>query len=203
MITKQCSKCKKLLKLENYFFNKNGKYQRYSRCKQCHGKVVKQWGITNRDKLLQIVKKYRQGEKYKAYKNKWRKSPKGMESARRQSREYARKRKLIDIDYKLRLSLRTRLWVALTNNSKWGSAVRDLGCSISFFRKYLESRFTDGMTWDNYGRNGWHIDHVRPLKSFNLHDKEDFLKAVNYTNLQPLWEKDNIKKGSHYNKTIT
>jgi hypothetical protein len=50
------------------------------------------------------------------------------------------------------------------------------------------------MNWDNYGRKGWHIDHIKPLSSFDLTNKEQFKKACHYTNLQPMWYDENIKK---------
>ena len=50
------------------------------------------------------------------------------------------------------------------------------------------------MTWKNYGRNGWHIDHILPCSSFDLTDPEQRRKCFHYTNLQPLWEIDNIRK---------
>ena len=86
--------------------------------------------------------------------------------------------------------------MALQKSYKKGSAVKDLGCSINFLKQYLESLFQPGMSWDNYGRNGWHIDHKKPLSKFNLSDREDLLRACHYTNLQPLWATDNIKKGN-------
>ena len=64
---------------------------------------------------------------------------------------------------------------------------------------YLEGRFTEGMTRDNYGE--WHVDHIRPLASFDFTgpDKEEQLHmAWNYTNLQPLWAADNMSKGAKY-----
>jgi len=63
---------------------------------------------------------------------------------------------------------------------------------------YLEALFTPGMTWDNRGLYGWHIDHIKPLASFDLTDREQFLQACHYTNLQPLWWQDNLKKGSSH-----
>ena len=67
-----------------------------------------------------------------------------------------------------------------------------VGINYNEFKKYLESIFLDGMTWDNRGE--WHIDHIIPLSSAK--SKEDLIKLCHYTNLQPLWAKDNLKKGS-------
>lgn len=111
--------------------------------------------------------------------------------------EYDKRRKATDLNYRLRKNLRTRLLMAIQEDRKAGSAVDDLGCTIPFLRTYLEERFQPGMTWDNWG-NGhgfWNIDHVMPLRSFDLTDREQFLKACHYTNLQPLWFGDNIRKG--------
>lgn len=99
-----------------------------------------------------------------------------------------------DVCYKIAKYLRTRLCNALHKNCKTGSAVRDLGCSIEELKIHLESQFQPEMNWDNYG--SWHIDHIIPLSSFDLTDKEQLLKACNYTNLQPLWAKDNLSKGA-------
>ena len=73
-----------------------------------------------------------------------------------------------------------------------------LGCSIEVARFHLECQFTKGMSWDNYGYNGWHIDHIRPCASFDLTDSEQQKQCFHYTNLQPLWAEDNLKKGDKY-----
>lgn len=98
------------------------------------------------------------------------------------------------LNSKIARRLRSRLSNALNNNQKAGSAVGDLGCSIEEFKKHLESQFTDGMTWDNYGYWGWHIDHIIPLSTFDLSDPDQFKQACHFTNLQPLWSNDNFKK---------
>ena len=100
-----------------------------------------------------------------------------------------------DIQYKLSVILRARFQMALKRNYKTGSAVRDLGCSIGELQVYLESKFQSGMTWDNHGLYGWHIDHIKPLASFDLTDRQQLLLACHYTNLQPLWATDNLSKG--------
>jgi hypothetical protein len=79
--------------------------------------------------------------------------------------------------------------------AKRGSAVRDLGCTMPELVRHLEGQFLPGMSWDNYGFKGWHIDHIRPLGTFDLEDREQFLKAVHYTNLRPLWAFENLSRG--------
>lgn len=91
--------------------------------------------------------------------------------------------------------LRSRLVHALNGNFKSGSAIADLGCSIEFFKTYIEGLFTLGMSWDN--KDKWQIDHIIPLSSFDLTDRAQLLKACNYKNLQPLWTSDNLKKSNN------
>lgn len=79
-----------------------------------------------------------------------------------------------------------------------GNAVRDLGCSIPDFARYIEAQFTEGMTWENYGKHGWHFDHKRPLASFDLMNREHFLAAAHFKNYQPLWAADNKAKGAKW-----
>lgn len=105
--------------------------------------------------------------------------------------------KRLDPNYKLIDNLRSRLNKAIKGDYKSGSAISDLGCSITELKIYLQSKFQDGMSWDNYGQ--WHIDHIKPLISFDLANKEELKQACHFTNLQPLWAKDNISK-SHKDK---
>ena len=71
-----------------------------------------------------------------------------------------------------------------------------LGTDIETARLHLENQFKENMSWDNHGNYGWHIDHIIPCASFDLTDIEQQKKCFNYTNLQPLWAKDNMSKGS-------
>lgn len=106
-----------------------------------------------------------------------------------------------DLQYKLASNLRRNLNSRLRGRLKAGSAVDDLGCTIEEFKLYIASKFynepTTGtvMSWENYGRYGWHIDHILPLSSFDLTNREHILKVCHYTNLQPLWWWQNISKG--------
>lgn len=104
------------------------------------------------------------------------------------------------LNRKIATNLRGRLSQAVRNNYKSGSAVQDLGCSIECLKKQLESLFYPNpetgemMSWDNYGRKGWHIDHIKPLCKFDLTNIVQLREACNFKNLQPLWFKDNLEK---------
>lgn len=100
--------------------------------------------------------------------------------------------------FKLAHTLRCRIGAHLKKNKtkKNGSAVKDLGCSISELKIHLESKFESWMTWDNYGRfsknrETWNVDHIKPLSSFNLSDPIQFKQACHYTNLQPMQAYEN------------
>jgi len=131
-------------------------------------------------------------EKENARKKKWR--AENLDKVLKQNRKRKKERRKEDIQYKLCDALRHRLYIAINNNQKKGSAVKDLGCTIPELKVYLESKFQPGMTWDNWTIDGWHIDHIKPLSNFDLTDRKQFLEACHYTNLQPLWAKDNLIK---------
>ncbi len=99
----------------------------------------------------------------------------------------------------LKKNMRSRLSKAFASNTKTGSAVNDLGCTIAELKRHLESKFQPGMSWINYGE--WQIDHIKPLNQFNLTLSEERLVACNYMNLQPLWKKDNLEK-RHFDGTF-
>lgn len=188
-MTKYCKFCNKEKKLSD--FSKNGKY-RHSKCKICVNAYYKKYAenIENIKKIKNYGKLYRANnvEKLKAKRKKYKKRKNELEKSR-----YHKKYKK-DIIFTLRLCIRRRFSSAIRNNLKTGSAIKSLGCDIDFLKKHLESKFKPGMSWENYGQ--WHIDHIKPLSSFNLLDKKELLKACNYKNLQPLWAQENLKKGS-------
>ena len=115
-----------------------------------------------------------------------------------QSYEYYQTHLKNDLDYKVKANLRRRLNAVLHGQEKHKRTLELLGCSLEDFKSYLESKFTEGMTWDNYGINGWHIDHIKPLAHFDLKDPKQHEEATHYTNMQPLWEKDNCSKSDRY-----
>ena len=154
----------------------------------------KDYQKANKDKIKLQKKVYNQAnrDRLKLRKNDWCQDNK--DKIKLQKNSYSKNRRKTDIQFKLSHNLRSRLKSAIKGNFKIGSAVNDLGCSIEQLKQYLESKFLLGMTWDNWTTDGWHIDHIKPLASFDLTDKKQFLEACHYTNLQPLWATDNIIK---------
>jgi len=101
-----------------------------------------------------------------------------------------------DPGYKAMLNIRSKINLAIKNNFKVGSSVELLGCSVDELKAHLESQFLPGMSWDNHTVHGWHMDHILPCSSFDLSDEEQQRKCFHYSNLQPLWAIDNLKKGT-------
>jgi hypothetical protein len=111
-------------------------------------------------------------------------------------RKYKKNKSNSDLNFKIAGNLRIRVRKLLGRKTKVGSVIDKLGCSVSELRFYLEGKFKDGMNWENYGVHGWHIDHKIPLSFFDLTDKAQFSQACHYTNLQPMWAIENIKKSN-------
>lgn len=109
-----------------------------------------------------------------------------------------RERFKTDLNFRILSALRCRLRLAVrrAGMKKCAKTVELIGCEIPFLRSRLESLFRDGMSWANYGKDGWHIDHIRPCASFDLSDSAQQRACFHYTNLQPLWQLDNIRKGA-------
>ena len=183
---KCCSKCRELKPASEFNQDKNTKDNLCSWCKTCRRKYRE----ANREKTAEYDREYNKANRKKVAERtrKWHKANPGY------NREYNRKRRNEDIQYKLAGNLRSRLYDAIKGGAKNGSAVSDLGCSIGELKIYLEARFDDGMSWNNWSLDGWHVDHRQPLSSFDLTDREQLKKACHYTNLQPLWAKDNLSK---------
>lgn len=121
----------------------------------------------------------------------------GLRKEKKRDRKQYRKNKYhSDIHFKMAMILRARLNGAIKGQIKAGSAVRDLGCTLSAFIAHIESLFQPGMGWNNYGYSGWHVDHIKPLASFDLSDPNQLKQACHYTNLQPLWSHDNFCKSN-------
>jgi hypothetical protein len=101
-------------------------------------------------------------------------------------------------DYRILYNIRTRIYLALHGKNKSKRTEELLGCSIQMFMAYLESLLKPGMSWDNYGVHGWHLDHIKPCAMFNLSDPSEQRKCFHYSNMQPMWAKENLIKHDHY-----
>lgn len=150
------------------------------------------------DKKCKICYPYKRSERQKISQAAYMANPENRKRASHLANERAKIRRKTDINFRLRLALRTRICSVLKGKVKHGSAVKDLGCSIEFLRSHLESQFKPGMSWDNYGNKvgQWSIDHIYPLSKVDLTDREQFLMVCNYKNLRPMWHTENISKGN-------
>lgn len=106
----------------------------------------------------------------------------------------SKKRYHSSIQAQLRQTLKNRIWWALNGGPKTAHTLELLGCSIEEFKAHLERQFQPGMTWENYGYYGWHVDHICECSRFDLTDPEQQRICFNYNNLQPMWGIDNMRK---------
>lgn len=167
---------------KEYRLNNKDKIKEYKKgyrkknIKKLKEKDIKYY-LNNKDKIKECRRKYFSKNKDKVYK-------------------YTKNKLLSDIQFKLNACIRSRLYQAFKSRAKPSSAVKDLGCTVEELKLHLESKFQPGMTWENHSLRGWHIDHIKPLASFDLTDIEQFKQACHYSNLQPLWATDNLSKGA-------
>jgi hypothetical protein len=194
---KKCPACNK--EKERRFFGVRPCGNTKSYCKKCAREKQRKYTKNNQNKIQEY--KENNKEVIAERKKRWRDNnpdynkqyyEANKDRIRKKKAEYDKQKRETDPMYKLRKNLRTRLYHALKGQARNGSAVRDMGCTVEELRKHLESEWQEGMSWDNYGE--WHIDHVVPLSRFNLSDRTELLRACHYTNLQPLWAKENILK---------
>ncbi len=152
-------------------------YKDLEKKREYHRKYFREWRIKRGDEYRKWHNEYEK----KLYKNNYTKI-----YQKRRSRPYE----------KLAASIRTRIQGVVKKGYKSASTEELLGCTSKELKIYLQQQFKERMTWENYGFYGWHIDHKIPLSSFDLTKREEQKKAFHYTNLQPLWAKENMSKGA-------
>ncbi len=118
------------------------------------------------------------------------------EERRKYIKAYTNKRLATDPTFKILYYMRRRLHLALFWKVKSAHTLELLGCTVEELCAHLEAQFQPGMTWDNYGFYGWHIDHIIPCAAFDLSDPEQQRACFHWSNLQPLWAIDNLSKGA-------
>ena len=187
---KHCNKCKTTKTLDMFFKDKKTKDGYKTTCKKCAVEYHKNWCNEKKSHIKKYRQQYWISNKEQLSKNK--KQYNELNKDRINDNQNIRYTE--DILFKLKRRLRIRIYNALKNNQKSGSAIKDLGCTIEELKKHLEAQFQPGMSWDNWTTDGWHIDHIKPISSFDITNSEELLNACHYTNLQPLWAKDNLRK---------
>ena len=192
VLSKKCSNCEVSKESSQFCKKPTSKNGLASICRECDNIRGKKYRILNKDKESIRSSKYYKNNRETILARRNNRSQDQKDLINQQERT----RVATDIQFKLTKILRSRIRTAIKKNTKTGSAIRDLGCSATQLKEHLESKFQPGMNWDNHSFEGWHIDHIIPLSSFDLTDREEFLRACHYTNLQPLWAKDNMKKSN-------
>ncbi len=170
---KKCKKCNIVKSLTEFYKQKKGKFGVKSECKDC----IKIYNKLNSEYQSLYYKKYREENK---------------EHIAKLKKDWEVLKRKTDTLFRLKQNLRHRTNSAFKSKywQKNNTTKNLLGCTFEEAKKHIEIKFTDGMSWDNYGK--WHIDHIIPLSSAKT--EEEICVLFNYKNLQPLWASDNFKK---------
>lgn len=194
--------------------NKARVHQWYLRCREngthssVNGKNL-EWYYANRERAKLLHRRWSRkkahhvktyGENYRLKHAARLKTQRASAVSKARRRQWESNKRSKSVNFRLAGNLRARIRMAMKHGDRCESSVKLLGCSIHRLKVWLESLFKPGMTWDNYGPTGWHIDHKRPCASFNLRLKKDRAGCFHYTNLQPLWATENIKKGRTFDQ---
>lgn len=206
---KVCSRCKQPKQFNQFSKDKSSKNGLKSGCKSCIkeyrvknaimiAEKLKEYGKNNTDKISKQKKAY-----YKINANKIKKLRKEYYESNaskiiERSKKYSKEKLKSDPLYKLSENIRNLVRNSFKRNTKNfhknSSTVILLGCTIPELRDHLQKKFQPGMAFENHGE--WHIDHIIPLASAKT--QEEIERLCHYTNLQPLWASDNIRKGKKY-----
>lgn len=194
---KNCIKCKVQKHLTEFYKNKRSKDGYLGTCKICFAEYNKnnykdnlkyfiEYRIENKDKFKEYY--LNNFEKSKEYYKKY-----NLENKDKRNNN-VKHRKLIDPLFKLRCNISTLINISIKNNgyTKKSKSYKILGCSYEEFKEHLEKQFVKGMNWNNAGE--WHLDHIYPVSLAK--DEEELIRLNHYTNFQPLWAIDNIKKAN-------
>lgn len=166
--------------------------------------------IKNQRYRLNNLEKHRQNQrawqkknrdKFCLYSQRWRRAHK--EQARLSSNRTGYKKYHNNPLFRLMHLQRVRIARILKRSGerKTSRTLKYLGCSTEQLKLHIEQQFKPNMTWENHSIHGWHVDHIKPLAAFDLTDPEQQQMAFHYSNLQPMWAMENIKKGSIYHGT--
>ena len=192
---KICIKCGLEKELSLFPKRKSGKDGHRNECKQCKQLIDApsqlKWRENNKEKVRQIYKTFRKNNRqlYRDCQKEYYKKNKDAIYEREYKNNPQRRM------YKILLSRMNRA-IKDTHGKKINRTWELVGCDYLVLTNYIESKWLPNMTWDNhgFGDDKWHIDHILPCASFDLTNVEQQKKCFHYTNLQPLWQKDNLEK---------
>jgi hypothetical protein len=194
---KVCSKCKVEKGVCEFGKRKDSKDGLKTICRECVKIKNEKYRKKDPIKYKEQQKKYRDSNKEKESIriSIWRNNNKDKRSL--YANEYDKSRKNTDPIYKLRRITRSRLYsfIKTKNITKQNRTFDIVGCTPEFLKEHIEKQFTEGMSWGLLGQH-IHIDHIIPLSSANT--EEEIYKLCHYSNLQPLWAEDNLKKSNKY-----
>lgn len=190
---KICCKCKTFKGIEEFYKRSDKPHLYASNCKDCQKKLVAVAVLKNKNKKLARDKEYHKAnrEKRNAYSKEY------LQNNREEKRKRFNERYEADLNFRLLTNVRNRINIALKRNTKSARTIALVGCTIEFLKTHIATMFTEGMGWDNYG--DWQIDHKIPCASFNFAVEEEQKKCFHFSNLQPLWAKDNRIKSANFN----
>jgi ribosomal protein S20 len=192
---KLCKKCGLVRAIDYFGLRKERPSGRRSICKWCESRRNRSWQVNNRERVNEGARRsyWKNPKRSILYSRKWRlRNP----EKRRAQHVRERERRKLDLNCRILARLRRRVHLALKGEWKSGRTIELLGCGIADFKIYLESRFEPGMSWQNYGRTGWHIDHIMPCAIFDLRRPEHQKRCFHFSNMQPMWAHRNLKKAS-------
>ena len=155
----------------------------------------KEYYLKNKEKAKADRKAYYQKNKEKCLAGTRAYREKNLDRVRAVDLAGKKRRRKTDPAFKILCLLRRRVLYAIKGTDKSAPTMELLGCTAEHAKQHLENQFTEGMTWNNHGFHGWHVDHIMPCASFDMTDPEQQKECFHYTNLQPLWAKDNLIKG--------
>ena len=195
-ITKTCRVCnvEKSLTAEYYNKRKDSSDGYTNDCRECRAKYKKNYRINNIESLKEYRKKYywnnREHQRKKTIE--WRENNK--ERVRELRIKYKKDRLKTDPLFKLTTAIRKTIYISFKRQgwNKNSKTQKILGCDFPRFKSHIEELFQEGMSFDNYGE--WHYDHIIPLSTATCED--DLIKLNHYTNIQPLWAEDNLRKSN-------
>ena len=162
-------------------------------------KSYKEWlskPVTNVGVLTNYEKRLldRKGEKNKRYNKKYFSTEKGKKKRSENMTSFYK----ANPHARFILAVRKRIsgFMEIKKMTKRNKTFHMIGCTPQELIKHIEKQFHPGMNWDNWSVHGWHLDHIIPLDSGK--NQEEVEKLCHYTNLQPLWAKENRKKSNKY-----